>query len=285
MIILNEMNTKTHPSVSSPLRSGYSLLELLVAMTIFSGIFLGIWGLVGNLQFSQNKIVVSNDFYDESRLLMERIVQMVRNNTIDYDRYYCDRNTQCAGKYEEAFYDDKSGKERNLGDGDTAFDDLTGKPLYLINAERTVRTAITTAPNDILSTDVDFQVGALVVQTQVGKDTDNDGKIDEWVSTVSDCEDIETGSETEPELFCKRAHGWTSIAPDQVQVTTFALTISPNKDPYLAFKDPNVQIQPFVRIGMTTQMRNATKYGFTENESPEIFLQTAASSRVFGNTR
>lgn len=281
MIILNVMLTNPMLPLSSR-KTGFSLLELLVAMTIFAVIFLSIWSLVGNLQFAQNKIVVANNFYDESRLLMERVVQMVRNNTIDYDRYYCGDESGCAGAYESTFYTDVGDRERNTGLGVAAF---TGNQsvLYLINAERTVRTAIKVETVDLVE-------GLLQVQTQIGIDTDGDGKIDRWSdSPDSHCQisgfAVVLGSETDQDLFCTRAHEWTTIAPDQLQISSLTFTITPDKDPYLAFRDNDAQIQPLVRIGMTTQMRNPSRFGFPESQTPTVYLQTAASSRVFGNTR
>lgn len=288
-------------------QSGYSLLELLVAMTIFGAIFLGILSLVGNLHWTQNKIMVSNNFYDESRLVMERIVQIVRNNTIDYDRYYCEEDdlSECSPNYIDTFYDNTSGRPRNLGgvdsdgtaDPDTqAFTDLNQTALYLINAERTVRIAIKVdADNSNL-----IPNGALVVQTQIGADTDGDGTVDTWSDqpawSEGNCKisgkNVLLGRETDAELFCARAHPDTAISPDQIQVKPkegdgyeYFFTVGPNKDPYLAFRDDAVQIQPFVRMGFTFWMREPGDRGMDRDEAPEIYLQTSASSRVFGNTR
>lgn len=294
MIILNVMITKKTMGNENK-KQGFTLLELLVAMVIFTAIFLSILGLVSNLQLTQKKIVVANDFYDESRLLMERVVQKIRNNTIDYDRYHDRYHAENnSGNYEDKFYQSVGGKMRNTGMGPEAFSGAQ-EELYLINPERTVRTAIrvNTESSD------DVPDGALEIQTQLGSDDDGDGKIDIWsesatlngdacqISSEGDNYDVVLGSATDVNLFCARVHDWTVISPNQISITApnSPFILGPSKDPYLAFKDDTVQQQPFVRFAFEMVMRDPNRYGFESDEVPEIYLQTAASSRVFGNTR
>lgn len=272
-------------------KSGFTLLELLVAMTIFAGIFISVLALVGNLQFTQKKIVVANDFYDESRLMMERVVQLVRNNTIDYDRYYemkCRTSGvsgDCNKSYKENFYSEVGGKDRNLGVGPNAFSGAQEK-LYLINAERTVRTEIEIDDNGHSG-----PVDGLRMRTLLGFDTDNDGEVDLWSDSTSwflgTCSnDSEAGgSRSSNKVFCNRAHGWKQISPNQIQITNSSFIIGPTKDPYLAFKYDDAQIQPFVKMAFNITMRDESAYGFDTDEKPEIYLQTSASSRVYGSSR
>ncbi len=69
-------------------KSGVTLLELLIAIGISSIVIVSVLTTVGNIYFSQKKVRFSQNFYTESRILMERISQFARNNTIDYDRYF-----------------------------------------------------------------------------------------------------------------------------------------------------------------------------------------------------
>lgn len=69
-------------------RKGYTLLELLVAMGIFSIFLVVIFGSIGNVYFSQKRLNVIQKFDGEARILMERMVKLARENTIDYDRYF-----------------------------------------------------------------------------------------------------------------------------------------------------------------------------------------------------
>lgn len=67
---------------------GFTLLETLIATGIASVIITSALSVVASIYFSQKKVQFSHDFYAESRFLMERISQVTRNNTIDYDRYF-----------------------------------------------------------------------------------------------------------------------------------------------------------------------------------------------------
>lgn len=67
---------------------GFTLLETLIATGIASIIITSALSVVASIYFSQKKVQFSHDFFAESRFLMERITQMARNNTIDYDRYF-----------------------------------------------------------------------------------------------------------------------------------------------------------------------------------------------------
>ncbi len=69
-------------------RSGYSLLETLVAIGIASIVITSALSVVVSIYYSQKRLQFTQDFYSEGRYLMERISQMVRNNTIDYDNYF-----------------------------------------------------------------------------------------------------------------------------------------------------------------------------------------------------
>lgn len=66
----------------------FSLLELLVAMGMFSIVSLVVGSTIGQIYLQQRRVSLRQDFHNEARLVMEQIVQIVRNNTIDYDRYF-----------------------------------------------------------------------------------------------------------------------------------------------------------------------------------------------------
>lgn len=312
---MNGMRIKNKKAPSR--KKAFSLLELMVALALFSVVFLSVFSMLSNLHITQKKIQVANDFYDESRILMDRLVQLSRNNTIDYDRYYCrtqdpdlsDSDCQCLYMnttdsdcansedeleerlYEYAFLQDIGSKKRNLGgmdpewnngDEDTnAFDGNAQTELYLINADRTVRTAIRVSNQKVET------------QTYLGIDRNGDKTVDEWGLAVwndgSDNRCEVTGVSVEGDFtdpaFCAQAHDWTSITPSSLNVTQSSFFVSPNKDPYLAFADDDVQIQPFVRFFLTFQRDNSQGLRFPDDNIPEISFQTTASSRVLGSPR
>ena len=69
-------------------RPAFSIVELLIAMGISAIVITTAVGTVGQIYVSQKKVLISQDFYSEVRFLMERLVQIARNNTIDYDKYF-----------------------------------------------------------------------------------------------------------------------------------------------------------------------------------------------------
>jgi type II secretory pathway pseudopilin PulG len=92
MTFLNAMpikNLKLNSRPSTKVRSsGFTLLETLIATGIASVIITSALSVVASIYFSQKKVQFSHDFFSEARFLMERISQVARNNTIDYDRYF-----------------------------------------------------------------------------------------------------------------------------------------------------------------------------------------------------
>lgn len=91
MTFLNVMNIKKikiNFLLVRPHAAGFTLLETLIATGIASIIITSALSVVASIYFSQKKVQFSHDFFSESRFLMERLTQIARNNTIDYDRYF-----------------------------------------------------------------------------------------------------------------------------------------------------------------------------------------------------
>ena len=278
--------------------SGFSLLELLVASGIASTVLLVAFGTVGQFYFSQKKLNYSQDFYAESRFLMERIVKATRDNTIDYDRFFAevgpsDNSCDNSVEYESVFYWDTTGDgkaDRNLGGVGTTgnidncaqafYGDLT--ELYLINSAQTVQTAFKKEGD------------ALKMQVRLGVDTTNDGRADTWEipTDTTSClviTPLPLGLKNLPtdkkEEFCARAHDWTTISPKAINILSFSFKASPDRDPFLNFRNDSVQVHPHVILSLETELANAESNGLESDEIPTLLLQTMASSRVFGNIR
>ena len=67
---------------------GFTLIEMLIATGISAIVLTTAFGTIGSVYFSQKRIQGAQDFYAEARFLMERVVQIARSNTIDYDRFF-----------------------------------------------------------------------------------------------------------------------------------------------------------------------------------------------------
>jgi len=83
-------------------KKGFTLIEVLVATTIFT-----IVGLLGvtifvNVMRVQRRITLENAIYEDGRFMMERISREIRQNTIDYEEYYREANKD-AKKHGQEF--------------------------------------------------------------------------------------------------------------------------------------------------------------------------------------
>jgi type II secretory pathway pseudopilin PulG len=204
---------------------GFTLLETIIATGIASVILTSALSVLASIYFSQKKVQFSHDFFAEARFLMERISQVTRNNTLDYDRYFIEygpsascsafnvrqipspslANNNMANRaelsYANIFYWDTDPtpdgiQDRNLGgkltNGTTndpctrAFDETVNiDRLYLINSARNMRIEVRHEAGP------DFRVS---MRRQLGADTTGDGVVDTWgPEDINADGDIEAG--------------------------------------------------------------------------------------------
>lgn len=100
MIIINEKvmqnknlflrNPSTAPFDKGGSRKfdGFTLLELIIASVITATLFTSALVTVSSIYMTQKRVRIAQDFYAESRILVERVSQLMRNNTLDYDQYF-----------------------------------------------------------------------------------------------------------------------------------------------------------------------------------------------------
>jgi len=325
------------------------MVELLIASTISAVVITGLFGTLGSIYFSQKKINAVQSFASESRFVMERVAQLVRNNTIDYDRFFIEEgpndalcanfderqipyglrdsdnntpspvdiegtytNVGTTGKtnrtaigYHNLFYwniaTGSIERYRNLGGRklaaavDTAdeIDECAaawhGIPdtLYLINRERTERIALRL---DVTLDAESNPVNRLEMQRLIGVDTDANGKVDSWgfATWNTQCEVDIDGTDWPAmgdEKACARSHDWTAISPEAIEVLEFDFIPTPNRDPYLNYRNDEAQIQPQSFLRLHTKLRRPSDFGVRTEEDIDLIQQTMASSRVFGDPR
>ncbi len=318
MITLDEMNIKNKKF------AGFTLIELMVASTIAAIVLVVSFALIGNIYFARKQIRVAQNFYSEARFLLEKIVTISRENTIDYDRYFEEvgpnpSNCSSFNSNQIAFAKNKDNSinnnndltnrkkltypnifywkisddlYRNLGgmkpDGSVdpcaqAFHSDNSNPLtvlYLINKERNIRTAIKLVGNRIQTS------------VELGVDTNHDGEADLWSSNtrwdnnnicIVDGTVLKKQTLIQDEELCNQAHDFTNISAKNLQVSSFNFTPYPDRDPYLNFRNDDVQVHPNIFLYMKVDLANFEDFGF-ENQ-PTITMQTSVSSRVYGNNR
>jgi prepilin-type N-terminal cleavage/methylation domain-containing protein len=307
-------------------KPGFTLIELLVSIGLSAIFITSATQIFGQIYLSQKKIEISQNLYDESQFLMERITKLMRENTIDYDRYFeevgpdpsdCsdfdtrqipsgssneenNKTNRIILGYPNIFYWDTTGDgiqdsnlggyDEDLGDSDkctTAFYGIQDA-LYLINADRTMKTAI--------RKNVD---GKIEVEREFGASRSGNEIADCWSATTNNfagniCQieyPLFSGNfynvlgDNTSESFCELAHEFTVISPNIVFVDKITFTPNPDRDPFLSFRVPEARIHPNIFVSIQTSLKAPSRYSFTDLNKPWILLQTAVSSRVFGNTR
>lgn len=336
-------------------KKGFSILELLLAMAIFGIFFIVVFDSIGSVYFSQKRINISQSFYGEVRFLMERVISHMRENTIDYDRYFlmvgpdvancpnfhsnqrpilnaaaddcsaagagtCTNNKSNRSKFEysdiftwdttaDDIPDTDLGGETSGGVDDDCVQSFStvevdwglasgvNKSLLLINGDRDKRYAL----RYVVYTEDSNSYGRIELQTQLAADTDNDGTADtwgpdgttnlvSWDSVNSRCEMTVSGTDylilgSNTEQNCRSAHNWEAISLKKMDITDVSFLVTPDTDPFLAFRRDDVQIHPNVWIQIQARLKDAEDQGYTATNTPTMSLQTTISSRVLGNTR
>lgn len=253
---------------------GFTLVETLVAISIFT-IVMGISiSLFVNTHASSTRTKVSRMLYEETRIALERIAKEVRGGTIDYEEYWSwhrEGTTDYGenyGEYAAEFFgvDTKAEVNRsseNIGQGRDAIVFISGsssaheqKELYLINSNGTKKTII--KKQDFSGED------RLVMMRMSGTDTDGDTISDSWVPMA----DYITTN-------------FQKIQPDSIRITDLKFFIAPLKDPRKAFAEFEnaVQIQPHVTILITAEPSASEVVGI-RGKTPSITLQTTVSARA-----
>jgi prepilin-type N-terminal cleavage/methylation domain-containing protein len=103
-------------------RKGFTLVEVIIASSLFSIVSLIGVGIFINVIRIQRRIYLENAIYEDGRFLMERLAREVRQNAIDYEEYYNKAVEGAAygaeyGCYATRFYNPGSGGAGSNGFG------------------------------------------------------------------------------------------------------------------------------------------------------------------------
>lgn len=69
-------------------QSGLTLVELIVAISIFTMVGLMAVNIFVNITRIQGRLALENAIYEDARFMMERISRSIRSNAIDYEEYF-----------------------------------------------------------------------------------------------------------------------------------------------------------------------------------------------------
>lgn len=304
-------------------KNGYTLIELLVAIGIFSTLMVIIGGITANFYNAQRREKALNNLYQETRFLTERIVNEARNGTIDYNEYLSqetlspDYYGEKPQEYDKRFYyyyaeDDTrninegyfdTGANTNISDDDPtqqAISTNLQNELYLISADGTSKTILKRIGNDIdddhdgltdEGDDTDTGKEYLAMAKLIAADLDNNGKNDTWVADPDYRED--GGSK----ISCEDKKGvWMdipsdehcllfySITPPMMEIKDLKFYVAPLEDPRKAFNEESTDIQMQPHVTILIKTALKRDTGYQLNaNNAAVSIQTTASSRVYNN--
>lgn len=81
----------------SKIRGAFTLVEVLIAASIFTIVSLIGINVFVNVIRIQKRVALENAIYEDARVMMERIAREIRSNTVDYEEYYNKAMDQEAG--------------------------------------------------------------------------------------------------------------------------------------------------------------------------------------------
>jgi prepilin-type N-terminal cleavage/methylation domain-containing protein len=325
-------------------RRAFSLVELLITLTIFAVVAVLCVRVLVNSMASAQRIQSQVYLYSEANALMDKLAAKIERSAVDYEAYYLRYGydtpetgweTANYGLYGQAFYhpgasdasplpgpysgiegykalcadglsyypddcptetpdyddldlntgahpfsgiDDFSGYTDNT-DYMNAFCEATGstpdcnawsetvmQELILINGAGDERTVY--RPVAFGSTTGQYTISVMGL---TGTDSDYDGIVDDWV-----CMDDYTctGAGNVPVEA-----DFESITPSALNISSFYVYVAPFEDPYRAFAEEDVQIQPQVTIVMTVTLSD--EYSNRLGSVPTITIQRTVSTGVY----
>jgi prepilin-type N-terminal cleavage/methylation domain-containing protein len=96
-------------------KKGFTLVELLIAVTVFAIFMTSIMTLIVDMYRSSRRITLEEEIYQDMRAMMKQLTYLIEDNAIDYEEYYReatgdlvfggDGATYVYGNYAKLFYD------------------------------------------------------------------------------------------------------------------------------------------------------------------------------------
>lgn len=336
-------------------KRAFTLVELLISLTIFAVVALLCVNTLVQSLASARKIQAQVFLYTETQALMDQLAREIEQSTIDYEAYYLRYGThdpeegwetEGYGLYGQSFFDPGSGDPSPLAgpyigiDGYkalcadglsyypeecptetprydyldlntgahpfTEIDDFSGytddetfmnafcesadgstdcnsweqaikEELILINGAGDRRTVFV---HEAFGEDGEYRLSKIEL---TGSDTDNDGLADRWVcaegytctgsgSEVPDASDLLIDEDPQTDFM--------PLTPREINIEEFYVILAPLEDPYRAFAEEGVQIQPQVTLVIKASLgREYNKNLF--GDLPSITVQRTISTGVY----
>lgn len=293
---------------------GITLIELLIASSLFTiviGMAASAFIYIGS---TQREINIEQEFYEEARFTMEKIVKEIRQGTVDYEEYYSNLRGVAPpiygddwGNYARAFYncgdnticgddDDENTGEFTDATSDAALSAYEQNELYIINLGGNRKTILklgsftwsgfTGIGIYMLKMD-GYDYGENQTLGGAGDpDTgEEDGVFDTWFCAKNfNCQgSIDGIAVPDPS---NSMDGFIMITPQGISIEALKFYVAPKEDPRKAFEEAtiDVQMQPRVSIVMTATLGGAKRVGY-KRQFPIFSLGTTVSTRAFSEIK
>jgi hypothetical protein len=285
---------------------GFTLAELLTAVVVFVAITIMAVAVYINVFAANRKANADRIVIDETTYLVEKIVKDIRNGNIDYPGYY----RWARNSYDYTVVPDPDDTKQNYLEYEgqtpgyiapdvpgntppmsavTGVEDCTADSctppngvypgLMILSSDGSTRTIFQLYENDRDGNPTTDKQGEIVMYRERLIEA-NDGN---WYWIDADVKDEANGGScdyTAPDLDSDCDVVENVISSHRIDVTDFSFTISPARDPFLAYDDISVQQQPMIRLSVTAEP--SVDFPAGPGSPIPISITTSISIRTYG---
>lgn len=116
-------------------KSGFTLIEMMISITLFSGILIIMFSAFGNIAHLKNKVVADVDVYEQLYVAVENLASIIKDGgDIDYEEYY---NRSLVGTTLSGGHYVMPSGFGNYGDGGTIGTAAFGSGVYYCRSNGT----------------------------------------------------------------------------------------------------------------------------------------------------
>lgn len=280
-------------------RNGFTLIEILVTVGISAVVMTAAFGTINNVVLLQKKILVTQNFYRETQLVLQQMNAIIKEHAIDYDKYFITKtysphngttvicqtptsptpdsnlenyNNEILPYPDQFFFANASsdGETRTYGGqkpsgGLLLVEDPCASAW---DASLTINDLYLIEPDN---TDISPVYGYVVKRED---DANGVGRVALYLSEVIRNEALQT-------LVISTDRLVGNISHPSLNITNIEFEPWPNADPNLAFALDDKQIHPYIRVSITAELADPERYGFTLTAKPTIKLSSLVSSRSY----
>jgi len=270
-------------------KSGLTLLELLISLSILASVGVLVTSVFVNIKNIETKSIVKKEIQEEVRNLMERMVQDIRNHSIDFRGYYVLNGPHVL--LGENTRDDSNLSYMNLPTTFPSGGDVLNPAPAFFDIDKRENILI------LLSNDGKSRIKYMIADPDGGGSKPNALMISKQTySNFGTCHDL-------PELAYDSSHSWNTSVDDpdycwqldsdypinpnfgylpisspETNISELEFSFNVHKSPFKVYEEDKVQYQPMITIKLTGRLANESS---VIGNVPELTIQTTVTSRNY----